>query len=515
MPTLTVETQTQETEHLARTLAAIERGIERLSKERGKSREELITYRKYMWEDAAFFDRAERVQTENVALTQEQALMDVGVRLKRHEDARRLALFRPDRLRRGRRRRRDARLHRALRTRRRQPGVSDPRLARADLGHVLRLRGRPRLLHRPRRHDHRRAALSSGSTRSKTAAWSTCSTPASPSATRSSATRSPATPPRRCGRSSTPSRRSRTRSFAMSPAGCWSCRARRERQDVRSRCTAPHVCSTATAATSPPTTCSCSRPARSSRTTSPTCCRNSARRTSARRPSRTTRARCSARRSTSSQRPSRWSSCYRRARDADYAIRTASIAFKSSRAFLNIIRNYERHLSAHALRFEDIKLNEVALLRGAEVEELYWEHCADLPIMAGITRLKDRVLSRCTYSSDFVERKIESLVDKVLPDRDPVRLYRKLFGDFHLVKRLADEGDTLPDNLHLICKHTRKSVTRQARPLRGRRADHPAAAPDRRRAAIRKRPALDHRRGAGLHAHPLRDHPAALRRLRR
>jgi DNA helicase II / ATP-dependent DNA helicase PcrA len=146
------------------------------------------------------------------------------------------------------------------------------------------------------------------------------------------------------------------------------------------------------------------------------------------------------------------------AKDADYAIRTASIAFKSSRAFLNIMRNYERHLRG-TLRFEDITLNNVRLLPAATVKELYWEHCADLPIMAGITRLKDRVLSRCTYSSDYVERKIESLVDKVLPDRNPVRLYRKLFTDFHLVQQLADEGDALPDNLHAICKHTRKSVT--------------------------------------------------------
>ena len=141
-----------------------------------------------------------------------------------------------------------------------------------------------------------------------------------------------------------------------------------------------------------------------------------------------------------------------------YAIRTASIAFKSSAAFLEAIRNYERDLR-HTLRFEDIELNGIRLLPAATVKELYWEHCAELPIMAGITRLKDRVLSKCTYASGIVERKIENLVEKVLVDRDPVRLYRKLFSDFHKVRQLAEDADALPENLHVICKHTAKSVT--------------------------------------------------------
>ena len=81
MPILT--TQDQESQHLSDVLAAIARRIAVLQRQRKKGSQELIEYRKYMWEDAALFDRAERVQSENVALTQEQAVMDVALRLKR------------------------------------------------------------------------------------------------------------------------------------------------------------------------------------------------------------------------------------------------------------------------------------------------------------------------------------------------------------------------------------------------------------------------------------------------
>ena len=79
----TLATETQETQHLSEVLAVIERRIAILQRHRKKGSQELIEYRKYMWEDAALFDRAERVQSENVALTQERAVLDVAIRLKR------------------------------------------------------------------------------------------------------------------------------------------------------------------------------------------------------------------------------------------------------------------------------------------------------------------------------------------------------------------------------------------------------------------------------------------------
>jgi len=145
------------------------------------------------------------------------------------------------------------------------------------------------------------------------------------------------------------------------------------------------------------------------------------------------------------------------ARDAGYAIRTASIAFKSSTEFLRIMRGYAQRLAFSALRFADLVLNGVTLMRGPEVEELYREYCSELPIIQGIERLKDRVLARVTYSSQIVERKIEREVEKVLVQRDPVRLYRDLFKDPALIRELADD-DALPSNIHAICKFTYKSL---------------------------------------------------------
>lgn len=143
--------------------------------------------------------------------------------------------------------------------------------------------------------------------------------------------------------------------------------------------------------------------------------------------------------------------------DSNYALRTASIELKSSPVFLRIVHNYVRHLKRNNLRFTDIRLNDVVVVEGSTVEALYREHCAHLAIMPGIERLKDRVLSRATYSSSVAERRIEREVEKVLVDRDPVRLYRKLFKDPALVTKLA-EGEPLPDNLHSICKLTYKSM---------------------------------------------------------
>ena len=129
------------------------------------------------------------------------------------------------------------------------------------------------------------------------------------------------------------------------------------------------------------------------------------------------------------------------ARDADYSLRTASIAFKSSPEFLRILRAYASDLRRTNLRFDDIKINNVLVLPGSTVKELYWEHCADLPIMAGIERLKDRVLAKSTYSSGIAERKIEREVDKVMVQRDPVALYRSLFRNPAQILRCAQDDD--------------------------------------------------------------------------
>lgn len=144
-------------------------------------------------------------------------------------------------------------------------------------------------------------------------------------------------------------------------------------------------------------------------------------------------------------------------RDTAYAQRTASIAFKSSFTFLRIIRNYARHLRHSNLRFNDIKLNDATVMAGKIVQRLYWEFCSELPIMAGIERLKDRVLARLTYSGPKDERIIERQIDKVIAKRDVAALYRNLFKDPELVRQLA-EGEPLPEHFRSICNLTFKSL---------------------------------------------------------
>ena len=144
-------------------------------------------------------------------------------------------------------------------------------------------------------------------------------------------------------------------------------------------------------------------------------------------------------------------------RDADYALRTAAIAFKSSPEFLRILRAYASDLRHTNLRFEDIRVNQVLVMPGSTVKGLYWEHCADLPVLPGIERLKDRVLAGATYSSGIAERKIEREVDKVMVEGDPIRLYRSLFRDPGLIRKLA-EGAALSANLEGICRWTRKTL---------------------------------------------------------
>ncbi len=130
-----------------------------------------------------------------------------------------------------------------------------------------------------------------------------------------------------------------------------------------------------------------------------------------------------------------------RTRDADYALRTAAIRLKSSPEFLGILRAYASRLRHTNLRFDDIRINDVLVMPGSTVKKLYWEHCADLPILPGIERLKDRVLAGSTYSTAIVERKIEREVDKVTVQRDPVALYKSLFRDPKQILRLAQDDD--------------------------------------------------------------------------
>jgi len=475
MPTLTAEIN--EEQHLAQTLAAIERRIEQLTKERGKSREELITYRKYMWEDAAFFDRAERVQSENAALTQEQALMDVGVRLRHMKMLAGSPYFgRIDFVERG-----VATVRDSVPSERGIAGVE--RGTGSALPVYIGLHGLVGANQEFLIHDWR--APVSGM-------FYDCEVgPASyvcPEGTisgdltlkrqykiengamvymlDSSLTINDEILRDALARNTTEKMRQIVNSIqkeqnavirdegrkvlvVQGPAGSGKTSIAMHRAAYLLYRHRGHISANNLLVFSPSEVF-----ADYISNVLPELGEENIREATFEDYARS----MLGKKVTFEPKAAQMEYLLSRAGDAEYVVRASSIEFKSSRAFLDIIRNYERHLR-HSLRFEDITLNNVRLLPATTVKELYWEHCADLPIAAGITRLKDRVLSRCTYSSDFVERKIEALVDKVLPDRDPIRLYKKLFSDFHLVKRLAEDGDELPGNLHVICKHTGRSVT--------------------------------------------------------
>lgn len=451
--------QNQETEHLERTLAVIERRLQRLQKERGKSRAELIQYRKYMWEDAALFDRAERVQTENAALTQEKGVMDVAVRLKRMSLLSASPYF-------GRI---DFREDAGTETGTTKVYIGLYGLVGDDHEFLIHDWRAPvsgmfydsevgpasyvapegkitgdMLLKRQYKIENGRMVYTLDS-----------SLAIGDEILREALARNTTEKMRQIVNSIQKEQdalirnESRRILVVQGPAGSGKTSIAMHRAAYLLYRHRGHMAANNLLIFSPNEVF-----ADYISNVLPELGEENIREATFEDYARS----MLDKKVTFEPKSDQMEFILSRARDANYAVRAASIAFKSSTAFLDIIRNYERHLR-HALRFEDIELNGVRLLRAETLKELYWEHCAELPIMAGITRLKDRVLSKCTYSSGIVERKIERLVENVLVDRDPVRLYRKLFSDFHKVRQLAEDADSLPENLHTICKHTAKSIT--------------------------------------------------------
>ena len=446
-----------EYQHLSDVLAVIDRRIEMLKKERGKSSKELVTYRKYMWEDAAFFDRAERVQTENVALTQEKAVLDVAIRLKRMITLSSSPYF-------GRIDFREVSLDDALPVYIGLHGLfgDDHELLihdwRAPVSGMFydcevgeaeyvcpegRIKG-DMLLKRQYKIENGRMVYMLDS-----------SLAIGDDILREALAKNTTEKMRQIVNSIQKEQNaiirddSRKVLVVQGPAGSGKTSIAMHRAAYLLYRHRGHISANNLLVFSPSEVF-----ADYISNVLPELGEENIREATFEDYARSMLGKKVVFESKAEQMEFLLS----RARDADYAIRAASIAFKSSPAFLDVIRNYERHLRHTALVFEDITLNNVRLLSKETVEKHYWEDCAHLPIVAGITRLKDRVLSKCTYSSGIVERKIENLVDKAFAMRDPVRLYRKLFDDFHLVKQLADEGDSLPETLHTICKHTFKSL---------------------------------------------------------
>lgn len=477
MPTLIGEDQ--EITRLSETLEVIERRIKQLKRERGKSKQELVTYRKYMWEDAALFDRAERVQTENVALTQEKAVLDVAVRLKRMTALSASPYFgRIDFREAGSREAAPVYIglhslfgdgHEILIYDWRAP-VSGM-FYDCEVGPAAYLAPEGRItgelaLKRQYKIESGRMVYMLDS-----------SLAIGDDILRDALARNTSEKMRQIVNSIQKEQNavirddSRKVLIVQGPAGSGKTSIAMHRAAYLLYRHRGHISANNLLVFSPSEVF-----ADYISNVLPELGEENIREATFEDYARS----MLGKKVTFESKADQMEFVLSKARDADYVIRAASIAFKSSPEFLNVIRNYERQLRHTALHFEDITINNVCLLPASTVEKLYWEDCAHLPIMAGLTRLKDRVLSKCTYASGFVERKIESLVDKALVTRDPVKLYRKLFEDFHLIQQLADdecvcrgeafaEGAEEPDrqsrecfapteNLHAICKHTYKSL---------------------------------------------------------
>ena len=185
---------------------------------------------------------------------------------------------------------------------------------------------------------------------------------------------------------------------------------------------------------------------------------------------------------------------------ADYALRTASIAFKSSAAFLRMIRSYARHLQAHqpAVRGHQAQ-RRARCCRDGRQEALLGALLG--PADHGRHRAAEgpRAVASATYSSD----------DRRAQDRarggegDGADATRS--GSTGTCSRTPRWSGSWPRATRCrrtcdrICKLTYKSLRGKQHALRGRRADPAPEAADRRRAEIRQHPPPDHRRGPGLH----------------
>ena len=456
MPTSIYEDQ--EAKHLAQTLEMIERRIEALKKERGKSSEDLVTYRKYMWEDAALFDRAERVMSENMALTQEKALTDVGVRLKHmimlssspyfgRIDFHESGTDSPAQVYIG--------LH-GLFGDDNEVVIHDWRAPISGMfydcevgpaGYVCpegKISGNV-LLKRQYKIEKGRMQYILDS-----------SLTIGDEILRDALAQNTSDKMRQIVNSIQKEQNaiirdgSRKILVVQGPAGSGKTSIAMHRAAYLLYRHRGHISANNLLIFSPSEVF-----ADYISNVLPELGEENIREATFEDYARS----MLGQKVTFEPKAAQMEFILSPARDAAYAVRTASIRFKSSKAFLNILRNYERRLRLTALRFEDITLNDVTLMPAATVRKLYWKDCAQLPIVAGLERLKDRVLSKCTYSSEYVEKKIEALIDKILITRDPMRLYKKLFADWRVVKELADEGDEIPENLYAICKHTSKSIT--------------------------------------------------------
>jgi DNA helicase II / ATP-dependent DNA helicase PcrA len=452
----TATLETQETQRLADVLVVIEQQIKALERKRVKGSEELVSYRKYMWEDAALFDRAERVQTENVALTQERAVMDVAVRLKRLRKLASSPYF-------GRIDFRETGLGTTLPVYIGLHGLID------DLGELLIHDWRAPISGMfydyevgPADYEAPEGVIAGDLVSKRQYKIEggrmlyvlDSSLTINDDILRDALARNTTQKMRQIVNSIQKEQNAIIRSegskvlIVQGPAGSGKTSIAMHRAAYLLYRHQGHVAANNLLIFSPNEVfadyISNVLPELGEENIREATFEDYARSILDKKLGFETKA-------------EQMEFVLSDAGDANHALRTAAIAFKSSPAYLRILRRYVRYLKFTNLRFEDIRINDALVLPGRRVKELYKEYCWDRPLVPAIERLKDRVLANSTYSTSIAERKIEQEVEKVLVTRDPLRLYRDMFKDPEVVRKLA-EGEQVPDDLAAICRLTLKNL---------------------------------------------------------
>lgn len=77
----------------------------------------------------------------------------------------------------------------------------------------------------------------------------------------------------------------------------------------------------------------------------------------------------------------------------EYKIRAEGIRFKSSLAYLKVIQNYLDYLENEGIEFSDVNYRDRVIITGEEIRELFKKDYKALPIIKRLDRIKDRIFS--------------------------------------------------------------------------------------------------------------------------
>lgn len=169
----------------------------------------------------------------------------------------------------------------------------------------------------------------------------------------------------------------------------------------------------------------------------------------------------------------------------DYKNRTASIKYKSTSDFLNVLKNYAAFIERDLMKFEDIYYESRLVISKNELEELFFKDYAVTPISKRLLKIRERIYIKL---NPLKNAKVKELQEKLKADPeciDPPRLvarlsvfknsrglmdkinkmtsvdvyymYMKLFEEKELFSRVSS-GTKVPENLDEISRSTLASL---------------------------------------------------------